>query len=188
MYITGKGNFRYDYAVTAPYKGNRKDLEKPEHLGNIRDYLVTHWGAVVSEGEEADDLLAIRATELGPEGFILASTDKDMLQIPGKHYNITKKTITEVDEFEGLRFFYSQIITGDRADNIIGINGIGPVKANKILEGCVDEAELYDACLKAYYDDGCPLLEANLRVLENGALAWLRRYEGQVWGVTDDYR
>ena len=34
VYLTGKGesNFRHDYAVTAGYKENRKDKEKPEHL------------------------------------------------------------------------------------------------------------------------------------------------------------
>ena len=37
VYLTGKGNFRNDIAVTAPYKGNRKDKEKPVHLEAIRE-------------------------------------------------------------------------------------------------------------------------------------------------------
>jgi hypothetical protein len=52
VYLTGKGNFRNDVAVTAPYKGNRKDKEKPVHLEAIRKYLIEDWNAVVSEGEE----------------------------------------------------------------------------------------------------------------------------------------
>ena len=62
VYLTGKGNFRKDIAVTAPYKGNRKDKEKPVHLEAIRQYLIDDWSAIVTEGEEADDLIAIDAT------------------------------------------------------------------------------------------------------------------------------
>ena len=32
VYLTGKGNFRFDIAQTLPYKGNRKDAAKPIHL------------------------------------------------------------------------------------------------------------------------------------------------------------
>ena len=48
VYLTGKGNFRNDIAVTAPYKGNRKDKEKPAHLQAIREYLIEEWNAVVT--------------------------------------------------------------------------------------------------------------------------------------------
>ena len=64
LFLTGKQNFRYDVAVTAPYKGNRKDVKKPKHLPLLREYLQTAWGASVSDGQEADDDIAIRATEL----------------------------------------------------------------------------------------------------------------------------
>ena len=64
VYLTGKGNFRHDIAVTEPYKGNRKEKEKPVHLEAIRQYLIKDWNAVVSEGEEADDLIAIDATAI----------------------------------------------------------------------------------------------------------------------------
>jgi 5'-3' exonuclease len=70
--------------------------------------------------------------------------------------------------------FYKQILTGDAADNIIGLQGIGPVKAEKILAEAFDEEALYAACLEAYDGD-------EARVLENGRLLWLRRYEGQEW-------
>ena len=44
LFLTGKQNFRYDIAVTAPYKGNRKDVKKPKHLPLLREYLQTAWG------------------------------------------------------------------------------------------------------------------------------------------------
>ena len=64
LFLTGKQNFRNDVAVTAPYKGNRKDVKKPKHLPLLREYLQTACGASVSDGQEADDDIAIRATEL----------------------------------------------------------------------------------------------------------------------------
>ena len=60
IFLTGKKNFRHEYAVTVPYKGNRKDVKKPKHLQAIRQYLVDKWEATVSDGQEADDDIAIR--------------------------------------------------------------------------------------------------------------------------------
>ena len=75
---------------------------------------------------------------------------------------------------EGTKFFYTQLLTGDTADNIPGVQGIGPKKADKILEGLEDEYEMYEACLNAYQGD----LEF---LVENAQLLWLRREEGQMW-------
>ena len=38
VYLTGKGNFREQLAVSHTYKGNRKK-EKPKWYGYIKDYL-----------------------------------------------------------------------------------------------------------------------------------------------------
>jgi len=173
VYLTGSDNFRYEIAKSYPYKGNRKSTEKPRHLPYVRDYLVREYGAIVSKGEEADDLIAIAATKFGPD-TIVASIDKDMLQIPCRHFNFGKGEWSRVSVDEGNLFFYTQILTGDRADNIVGLHRIGPVKAAKILAGCVTEEELWDAVLKAYKGD-------RERVVENARLLWLRREEGQLW-------
>ena len=104
VYLTGSGNFRFDIAKSFPYKGNRSGVEKPIHLSVTRGRLVSKWGATVSEGEEADDLIAIAATYYGHD-TVVASIDKDMLQIPCKHFNFATGVWTTVTEFEGLRFF-----------------------------------------------------------------------------------
>ena len=173
VFLTGQGNFRYDIAKSFPYKGNRSGVEKPIHLPVTRERLVSKWGAIVSEGEEADDLIAIAATEHGP-GSIVASIDKDMLQIPCRHFNFTTGVWTTVTEFEGLHFFYKQILTGDRADNIMGLFRVGPVKAEKMLQDCKTEQDLWDTVVKAYDGD-------TERVIENARLLWLRRKEGELW-------
>lgn len=177
VYLTGKGesNFRHDYAVTAGYKENRKDREKPEHLAVIRQYLIDEWEAVVSDGEEADDLIAIAATN-DPDSIIV-SIDKDFDQIAGKHYNPNTNKLYDVAEEDAVRFLYEQILTGDRADNIIGIKGVGPVKAKKALADCVTERQMYDVCVEMYGDPE--------RVIENARLLYLRRKEGEIWNAPD---
>ena len=173
LYLTGKGNFRFDIAQTLPYKGNRKDAVKPIHLQHIRDYMMTKYEATVSEGEEADDLIAIAATKMGMKA-VVASIDKDMLQIPCFHYNLTRRELSAVGEFSGTKFFYTQVLTGDKADNIKGLHRCGPVKAGKILAECDTEMKLWDACLEAYEGD-------TERVIENARLLWLRREVDQLW-------
>lgn len=171
VFLTGKGNFRY--TLSPSYKANRKDTPKPEHLSDVRNYMVDMYGAVVSKGQEADDLIAIRATELAYNCTIV-STDKDFKQIPCTHYNPVKNVTFVVEEFEATLFFYTQILTGDRADNIEGIYGIGPVKAGRLLESATTEEELYERVMTAY--------EGNEELVTmNARLLWLRRKEDDVW-------
>ena len=171
-YITGKTNFRNEIAVTAPYKGNRT-APKPKHLELIRDYLVSAWDFKISDNEEADDCIAIEHVANNYQ-TIIASIDKDFMQLKGKHWNYVKKEMKEVSEHEALINFYMQVLTGDRTDNIIGIKGIGPVKAQRILAGCTSAAEMYTACVEAY--EG-----AEGRVVENAKLLYLRRKVGEMW-------
>ena len=106
-YLTGKENFRYDIAKTAPYKGNRT-APKPKHLQTLRDYLVSAWDAKISIGQEADDEIAIEHTARNHES-IIASIDKDFLQLYGSHWNFVKKEMTVVNEAEALLNFYLQV-------------------------------------------------------------------------------
>lgn len=171
VYLTGKGNFRYDISPT--YKANRSSTEKPVHLSAIRAHLMLNWAADVSVDQEADDVIAIRAAELGYQ-CIIASIDKDFKQIPCRHYNTSKGEWSFVEEFEAQVFFYTQILTGDKADNVEGIYGVGPKKAAKVLEGCTTEEDLYAAVLDRYNND-------EDRLLMNARLLWLRRKEGELW-------
>ena len=173
LYLTGSNNFRHEIAVTYPYKGNRSDKPKPKYLPHARWYLKDNYGAVIIEGQEADDAIAIEATVEGPSSIVV-SIDKDMLQIPCFHYNQNKDQWWSVSEFEGLEFFYEQILTGDTADNIVGLKGIGPVKAKKILKGAESEQDLWTAVLEAYDGD-------EQRVIENARLLWLRRQQEELW-------
>jgi hypothetical protein len=170
MFLSGKTNFRNDVAVTAPYKGNRKG-EKPRHHQMLRDYLIEKYEATVSENQEADDDIATRCTELG-DTSVIVSLDKDFDQVQGWHYNFVKKEKYYVTEEEGLLNFYCQFLEGDRIDNIVGVKGIGKVKARKLLEGKT-EAEMFDICAEK--------LESEERAIENGRLLYLRREPDELW-------
>ena len=171
FYLTGEGNFRHDIATIKPYKGNRE--EKPEYLSTTRDQLVSRWGAEVVEGQEADDSIGIKATELNGD-CIIVSIDKDLLMIPSTNYNFVTGVWSNINKEQGDYFFYKQLLTGDRVDNIQGVFGIGPKKAEKAYQECTTVQEMYQKALEMYKGD----TEA---LLENARLLWLRRYEGEMW-------
>jgi len=172
-YLTGKKNFRNEIAVTAPYKGNRKSA-KPKHYQLLRDYMESAWAFTMIEDQEADDAIGIAAYEMEVGEYCICSIDKDLDMLRGDHYNFVKDERYFITEEEGIKNFYKQLLMGDRVDNIIGIKGIGTVKAERLLKECKNENEMYLAILEAY--DG----NAE-RVLENGRLLWIRRQHNQLW-------
>ena len=172
-YLTGKTNFRNEIAVTAPYKGNRKSA-KPKHYQLLRDYMESAWSFTMIEDQEADDAIGIAAYEMEVGEYCICSIDKDLDMLRGDHYNFVKDERYFITEEEGIKNFYKQLLMGDRVDNIIGIKGIGTVKAERLLKECKNENEMYLAILEAY--------EGNAeRVLENGRLLWIRRQPLQLW-------
>lgn len=172
-YLTGSNNYRKQIAKEAPYKGNRVQ-EKPDHYKLLREYLVKSWGFEVQEEQEADDAIGIKAYSMDPRDYVIMSIDKDLDMIRGNHYKFTKQEEYFVTESSAIRFFYKQILTGDRVDNIPGLKGIGDKKAEKILKDAVTEKELFTAVLEAY--------DGNIeRMTEMAQLLWIRRKEGELW-------
>ena len=135
--VKGKGNFRSD--LYKQYKGNRKDLEPDlkEALNYGHQYMIEYHGAIPADGMEADDLVAIWSYEQKDMGFdgTIVGIDKDLKQIPGAHYNFVTNKHDFVTPEQGQLNLMLQCLTGDSADNIPGIKGIGPKKAEKILHG-----------------------------------------------------
>lgn len=171
FYLTGKGNFRFDYDET--YKGQRTS-EKPILLYFARDYFVDVYGATVSQGQEADDVISIEANKHDWHDVIVVSIDKDFRQVPCQLYNPLHGTWESIDPWSGKVNFYEQMLVGDRSDNVVGVMGIGKVKAKKFLETATTEKELWDRCLAAYEGDYD-------RCLSNARMLHLRTYEGEIW-------
>lgn len=177
LHLTGKGNFRDEVAVTAPYKGNRSGNEKPTHYHALREYLAWSWDATIWQGIEADDAVAIEATELGDKGIIV-SLDKDLDQVVGWHYNFAKGLLYYVDPKTAQLNFYKQFLVGDIVDNIKGVKGIGDKRATALLEDKTEE-EMWEIIVeKLGYD----------RAIENGHLLYMLRSVGDSFKppVTDE--
>lgn len=164
-FLSGDNNFRKE--INPEYKANRKDMVKPIHLNTCKDYLIKEYNAIVTDGYEADDALGFNQTEES----VIYSIDKDLLMIPGHHYNFVKHEYKEVSELEGLRAFYRQMLIGDTADNIFGVKGIGEVKAAKIINILEAEEEMF-LTVKNLYD-------SYERLLMNLDCLWIMRKEGE---------
>ncbi len=145
---TEKTNFRK--LIYPEYKDNRQGLEAPVHLDAARKFLVDEWKAIVCEGYEADDALGM-AQDYSGRSSVICTIDKDLDQIPGKHYNWIKDKLYEVSEIEGIRSLYRSALVGDRSDNIFGVSGIGEVKAKGIIpDDLEDEQEMHDRVASLY--------------------------------------
>lgn len=149
-------NFRK--TLVPSYKEFRKKSKKPALLASLRARLLTAFPSLVWENIEADDVMGILATR-EPDKYVICSIDKDLNQIPGKHFNWKDLTalytppVYEVDEETAWQYFYKQVLAGDPADGYSGVPGIGPKKAERILAG-LSVNEMWDAVVKTYTEHG----------------------------------
>lgn len=180
VYLTGSSNFRTEVAVSQPYKGSRP-ARKPVHKDLLREYMLDAWKAELSDNMEADDCIAMKSTELEHKS-IICSLDKDFLQIPTKIYDYTKKIMKDIDERFATEWLYRQALMGDRVDNIPGIHGVGPKKAEKALADWETERELYERCLKLYEENE---LDAD-RLYESLQLLYLLRSADDRYRIPDE--
>lgn len=195
IFLSGENNFRYD--IYPEYKANRT-APKPRHLKDLKNYLFEKYNAQVSDGCEADDLLGIAQCAAMEQlqtcsvdkpyeySTIICSLDKDLRMIPGWHYSfeisgvssLGKKWVKSservmVEYLDGLRWFYTQCLTGDTADNIKGARGIGKVKAERILDGAGTEEALFEATRDCFSSDE--------EFLMTGQCLWIFRKPNDIW-------
>lgn len=145
VFDAGGKNFRHQ--LFEQYKANRPpcpaDLIPQFPL--IRQAVdALNLVSIEKKGYEADDIIATLATKAGQEDFevLIVSSDKDLMQLVSekvKMYDAMKNKligIAEVEEKFGLKpemVLDILAITGDSADNIPGIKGIGPKTAVELL-------------------------------------------------------
>lgn len=183
-FLGGDTNFRKD--LYPLYKAHRPD-KKPVHLVSVQEFLITEWNTLVAHGQEADDEIGIAATEQFEhrDGYVdlnytICSIDKDLLQIPGRHYNFVKMSTTEVSPMDARLNFYKQLLLGDKTDNVPGYDGMLRQKPTKAIEAyyremenLTSESELWEFVYDLYQDkEQCAL---------NGKLLWIRRKPDQLW-------
>jgi len=196
--LTKGSNFRHDLATIRPYKAGR--AAKPVWHKEMFEYQQKHWGGVLIPNLEADDMIGL----LHNEGTICVGIDKDLLTVPGTHYNYQKQMMQEVTTEMALRRFYTQLLEGDSSDNIQGLpycapstrekynltgasgNGCAKGSANKIISQLRGtERELFSAvreCWLAHRLDSNPDISPDILVqdmevdlLETGRLLHMTR-------------
>lgn len=134
------------------YKANRKTgsnewLNKWDAV--IKHRFIQMWGFTQVEGMEAEDAVSMMAHAYKKDNPFIVHIDKDLNQIPGYHYNFNKKTHYHITDAEAQRNLFMQVLTGDTTDNVPGIEGVGKVTAERILN--LDTAAAFETLsLKAY--------------------------------------
>lgn len=103
-----------------------------------------------------------------------------------------KKEVFEVSVFEAMYSFYLSLLTGDPTDNIEGVPGIGPKRAEKILKDCETEEEMYEKVFMEYdlKFGSIPTTKESLDVVdsiltENAHLLYIQREEGKLWSIPE---
>lgn len=204
-------NYRLNIAKTEGPKGmgyKQGRGARPAHYEVVRDYLITTWGAYLVSGMETDDALGIWQMQCIKDGVesVISHTDKDINQVPGQHMNLGKEewyTVEDPGTLEltdkrkligsGVKWFWAQMLMGDKVDNIPGCPHIGDVTAFKVMEGCDTEEKMVHAVWDVYLygtnfaarKEWCnipvsyDLMTCYDRFLEVADLLWVLRHEGE---------
>lgn len=126
-----KVNFRKK--ILSTYKANRIGKRKPVCYSEVIEWIKRNYTTKMIPTLEADDVIGIAATHFkGQE--VHCSGDKDFRSIPGIFYNFLKGELYHISEREADKWFYTQTLIGDKADNYDGCPGIGEKTAEKIFK------------------------------------------------------
>ena len=192
LHLTASGSTKGDRAAiayTKPYQGQRKG-HRPKNWQYLRDYMAEGLAGPVKQwfDREADDGFGFISANCPLD--VIATRDKDMRMLPGWHLNWDTYDLIKVnaDQFAmeaggkmyGHKWFWTQMLWGDAADNIPGLprhpdfpRGVGEVAANKILAFAHDDdsaAHAVAQAYKAHYGN-----EWADRYVEQASLLWIRR-------------
>lgn len=120
--------------INSEYKMNREGKLTPIGLPSLITHVMSSYPYIKEGILEADDTIALAATGKYEGNNVVVSIDKDFLTLPTKVYNWNKKKTVKQSRKEAFKFFISQLICGDSADNFKGIHRIGPKGAAKFLD------------------------------------------------------
>lgn len=209
VHTTAKGchkGERYLAASVKPYQGQRDSGRKPKNHGYLQDFLMDYSGDVFTAKtwatREADDGIgacALYAVGRKPDYIAIATADKDLRMLPGLHIDWRSRSVTRVlpgcyvtigknEKLYGLKWFWQQMLEGDTADHIPGLEytwvegksgkklaRCGPKTAEQMLAGTTTSEEAGRIVLDAYLAGYNSTREFALdRFVEQAALLWMR--------------
>ena len=145
----GRSYYRNELIDT--YKANRKKPDDPETakryneffgcLNTLPDYLSTE--TCKFRGLEADDIITYFCNNISEkyEHTWVISSDRDLYQLLSENTSIfnmfsrkeiTLKSLKNEFDVTPSEYMLSRIIEGDKSDNITGVSGIGPKRAQSL--------------------------------------------------------
>jgi len=139
--LEGRPHHRYD--LLPEYKANRvKEVDesfanqKNIILDILKNYIPIN--VISHKNYECDDVIANLANKVHcKDECIVVSTDSDFIQLLSKDsnriklYNPRKKSFIDSPDYDYVAW---KALVGDKSDNIDGFSGIGPKRAESILE------------------------------------------------------
>jgi len=164
--FTSTPNFRHD--VLSTYKGGRSKKRKPIGYWDLVSKYIdgNQWETRKIPGLEADDVMSILATNpkyIDNYRITIWSQDKDMLQVPNTIIDRTDgRQRLSYDLSAANKYRYIQALAGDITDGYKGCPGIGPKKAEGILDSVwgSDESVYIDVVIDTYLSANCTVEEA----------------------------
>ena len=197
--IGGPLNFRKSVeAKFVEYKAQRTSI-KPTVFDDLVKFVKQQYGesCIVSDNEETDDVV-IRAVF---SGNVVACMDKDIVaNCVGWLYNFSTEEWKFNSDEDRWKKFCQQMLEGDKADNIpgvkklskevqekygIGTSGVGPVAAEKLLDGCKTEKEAWERVIEAYSSSPVSSDMWQERMQENAFFLWMCREKEQIFNLKD---
>ena len=141
----------FRHTVYPEYKGNRSERTRPKALDCAYQFLKDFFKTVQYDGLEADDVMGILAGSPDLSDPIIVSIDKDMMTVPCKLLNPNKMSRPiKISKASADRQMLMQALMGDRTDNYPGVDGIGPVKAERIISEHSDIRAAWQAVVETF--------------------------------------
>ena len=190
----GKSYYRMN--MHEEYKGTRKKPQEEEEIKKYEDFFAVlnslpdelDEEVLKFRGVEADDILAWITQNVSDryDHTWIVSSDRDLYQLVDENISIfnifgrkevTLQTMAEDFEVSPSEYMLSRIIEGDKSDNILGIEGIGPKRAQALAR----EYKTLDNLLEALPIKGRAKYIQNLntgheKLIRNEKLINLKKY------------
>ena len=147
----------FRHSLYLSYKSGRKG-PRPALLTDVKAHAAALFRVHTKPNLEADDVLGILATtdRYYPGRKIIATCDKDLLQIPCGHINVddVDAGVFQSTAEEGYLRFMRQTLTGDAVDSYPGCPKVGPKKAAALLNLTQTPAEMWEIVVEQYAKRG----------------------------------
>jgi DNA polymerase-1 len=200
----GKSYYRME--LLDSYKGNRIKPQEEEEQKHYEEFFaclndipnMLPYQTLKFRGLEADDIITFLTQNISPnyEHTWIVTSDRDMYQLLSDKvsiFNIFSKKEIDIAYFLETyslvpeEYLFSRILEGDKSDNIIGVEGVGPKRAQQLAK----EYKTLDNLLKALPLKGKSKYISNLnsskeKLLINEQLISLKKYNQKVIDCSKD--